>query len=261
MAPAKNTRSQATTSKDSRARGNALADQSKNEDEKTNIEPVQSNDSKAKIEDWLGKVDDGVDSKDNSTTTKKRRAIKQSASTTVKTQKRLSTYVRVSKSTNKDGKGREEIQEIETGSAVKVTTVSPDRKVTRERHEIITDTTVITTRDADAGKKRKFGEDNDTDYVPSAPGPTVKGLAEAAEEDFGERATKRLRRKLRDSTSVSSFIILLEDVAKDISPTPTAALMNHPAMLRPAVCTSQAKEQLTHCHENPDSLKTMPRRS
>lgn len=193
MAPAMNTRSQSGATKDSNAGAKVIADEKNTEDGKTKATTAQSNKSKANIEQWLDQIGDDVDSKDDSSTAIKSRTIKRPVSPTAKTQTKLA--FRVRKSTTKDRKGQEEIRETETDSAIKVTTVTPDRKVTRKRREIITDPAVIATKSPDAGKKRKRGEDEDTDYIP--PG--------AGEEDIADTVTKRPRRKVRDSLSVSSF--------------------------------------------------------
>ena len=187
-----NTRSQSHATRVSNAGAQVVADERNTENDKAKITAAQSTKSQANVEQWLHQTGDNIDSKDDSSTANKSRSTKHSVSHTTKTQTKLTFQVR--KSTTKDGKGQEEVRETETDSAIKVTTVTPDRKITRERREIITDTAVITTKTVDAGKKRRRGEVEDTAYVP--PG--------AGEEDIADTVTKRPRRDVRDSLSVST---------------------------------------------------------
>ena len=229
MAPRKGTTSKSPANKSRATRGKAAADKKEAED-KNEVTATPTKKRKTGIATWLGKSDDSSESDEETSTAKVRDGSKQPAKSTTKSQRRLSGYLRTSKSTTNPKTGeKEEVEEERVTTAVSETTATPGQTITRTLQKEVVDTVTVSTKAANSGKKRKLEEDGDFEYTPAA--STAKAIALAGAEEEGEEPwfLQRPRRKARDSAQV---ILYLQDsvrIANVSSPTPNSSKTFLPA--------------------------------
>ena len=226
MAP----RKKASSQKSSKGKGKATTPKTAIADDKRKVNKSPKKNTKSSLAKWVGKEEEASDSDDNSVTPKGRKVAELLKAAETKTQRRLSGYLRTSKSTtdNKYGE-KEEVSERKTTTIIEETTETDDQIVTKVHRETVVDKETITTNPVEAGKKRKHEDDGDSDYTPAPSTTKAIALAGAAEEDEEPWFIQRPRRKARDSAKV---ILSLHDsvrIANVSSPTPNSSKTFLPA--------------------------------
>ena len=205
MAPSKKSSSSSLTQKVHNTRGKAVADKAATRNAKETLTTGQTKKSEKMNTKWLGKDNDGTNLVTTNSPKKGQATTDQAATAVKKTQQKLSGYFHTTKTITSAGEEEEEVRETKTKESVKEITYEPGREIIKEHQEIITDTTIITTKAADPDKKRKHVEDDDLEQSPDEPA-SMTVVMEAVDAGNENGSTDQLpRRQAAKAINVSSL--------------------------------------------------------